>query len=335
MPGRQFTRDFDLEVGRGNVPKVSYVNKFGRNPDIDTGSDPEDIWDGGGIYVPPTQARTHDIASSSAQDAGTVLSSGTATGGSLTTLIDSGATFSSDGVTAGDVVLNDTAGDHSIVVTVDSEIQLTVRAMHHVNANASGNSYRIVTSAGTGAVVVHITNALDGSWGELTEFVVLNGTSNVATANDYFRINSAHIHGAGSNKTNVGNITLTAQTDATVTAQISAGIGRTLMAFTTVPAGKTMYVTHYKSTLNRAGAIKDAQMDVSVRIRLWGDFSDGEEVLHYEGASVNGSPAENYWKPYLKVRQMTDFWIRCESVTDSDSDVTAFFDYYLVENNLN
>ncbi len=42
------------------------VNKFGRNPDIDGGA--EDIWDGGGDWVAPTEARIHAIVSSSTSD---------------------------------------------------------------------------------------------------------------------------------------------------------------------------------------------------------------------------------------------------------------------------
>ncbi len=60
------TKDFGLEVSRGNVNGVSSLNKFGRNVDVDTGT--EDIWDGGGTWVAPTTARLHDIVSTSGSD---------------------------------------------------------------------------------------------------------------------------------------------------------------------------------------------------------------------------------------------------------------------------
>ncbi len=60
--------DFILEVQKGNVAGHSGVGKFGRNTDIDNANN-EDIWDGGGIWVAPTTARTHDIASDSTSDA--------------------------------------------------------------------------------------------------------------------------------------------------------------------------------------------------------------------------------------------------------------------------
>jgi hypothetical protein len=63
-----FDRDFYLEVSKGNVPKHSRVNKSGMNLDIDTGSFPEDLCEKGGLWVAPTAARIHNIASSDAND---------------------------------------------------------------------------------------------------------------------------------------------------------------------------------------------------------------------------------------------------------------------------
>lgn len=65
--------DFLLEVSRGNVPGFFPVNKFGNNIEIDSGVT-ADVWDGGHtgdvslLWVAPTQARTHTIASTSASD---------------------------------------------------------------------------------------------------------------------------------------------------------------------------------------------------------------------------------------------------------------------------
>ena len=58
-----------LDISRGLVPGHSYINKFGRNTDIDTTA--EDVWDGGGTY---TFSSTADIthAVSSAADTITI-----------------------------------------------------------------------------------------------------------------------------------------------------------------------------------------------------------------------------------------------------------------------
>lgn len=69
----EFFNSFLLEAARGNVAGMSTVNKFARNIQIDSGIT-ADVWDGGHtaavslIWVAPTQARTHTIASDSASD---------------------------------------------------------------------------------------------------------------------------------------------------------------------------------------------------------------------------------------------------------------------------
>ena len=66
------TYDPQLDIALGMVPGVSHVNKFGDNLVITTATDPEDIWDVGGIWIPPVVAdgaQIHNIKSSSDDDA--------------------------------------------------------------------------------------------------------------------------------------------------------------------------------------------------------------------------------------------------------------------------
>lgn len=60
-------------IGTGGVfgqpgPGHFTVNKFGRNPDVDTGTTPEDIWSGGGEYPFPSSPVSLEILSSAAAD---------------------------------------------------------------------------------------------------------------------------------------------------------------------------------------------------------------------------------------------------------------------------
>lgn len=65
--------DFGLNVQRGLVPGVSVTHVFGRNPDIDTSSGFEDIWNGGDEYTAfnATSAETISIVSDSSDDVNT------------------------------------------------------------------------------------------------------------------------------------------------------------------------------------------------------------------------------------------------------------------------
>lgn len=70
--------DFFLRIQQGLVTGYSSVLKFGRNSDVDTGAY-EDIWTGGGTWVPPTTARVHDIVSSNTNDDGSPAGTGAQT----------------------------------------------------------------------------------------------------------------------------------------------------------------------------------------------------------------------------------------------------------------
>ena len=61
------SRSFGFDIQRGKVTGFSAVNKFGRNPDVDTANN-EDIWDTGGFYSFPSAAGTVVITSGSAND---------------------------------------------------------------------------------------------------------------------------------------------------------------------------------------------------------------------------------------------------------------------------
>ncbi len=58
----------ELEVSRNAISGVERVHKFGYNPDIDTGTDPEDVWDYGTLYPFLAAAATLYASSSSGSD---------------------------------------------------------------------------------------------------------------------------------------------------------------------------------------------------------------------------------------------------------------------------
>ena len=321
--------DSYLDIAKCNLSGTTHINKFGKQLITGSGVANNDIMgNGSGVYTPPTANRIHQVKSDSIQDKGTLIGTYTSTTFGLDKFIDSGATFITDGVSVGDVIVNDTNGDHSLVVSVDSETVLTVENWHHSEDSNVGDTFRIGSSNGTGAVFVHIKNGQQKDGTELTEFILMNGTTNVPTVNTYFRITRVHVHGVGTNKTNVGTITLIADTDATTTALISPNTGQTLMAFYHIPYGKTGYLTSLYSSMFRSDKVSDAAADIQLMSNLWG--SDG---VNTEFSIAVGSAGVNKdFKPYKVISQGTDIWIRSINTTDTNSTISAGFDIILVDN---
>lgn len=73
---------FEDRIAQGLLPGYRRVALYGNNPDIDPGTEPEDVWPGGGVYPWLTAASALEIVSSSAADAaaGTGARSVTITG---------------------------------------------------------------------------------------------------------------------------------------------------------------------------------------------------------------------------------------------------------------
>lgn len=277
---------YSWDIAEGNVADHDALRKFGHNSDIP--ATPEDVWDGSAVYVYLTSAEQLQVASADIDDQGNVVSSGTATGGSTTTLVDSGADFVGDGVAAGDIVLNDTNAQYGIVKTVDSGIQLTMElAMRGSStvaasvANASGDTYRVVNANDSGAAVVEL-QGLDGSYNLLFEYIVLNGQANVTTIASFLRVFRMRVLLAGASGWNEGAVTGSNNADTNVLAQITAQRNQTLMALWTVPAGKTAFLTHFYAYTSSS---KATEVILCVR-ELGGTFQVKKLITIFEGGQT-------------------------------------------------
>lgn len=60
---------FAMAAGLGVVPGATRVVLLGHNPDVDTTTDPEDVWEGGGLFPFLSSAQTLEVVSTSAADA--------------------------------------------------------------------------------------------------------------------------------------------------------------------------------------------------------------------------------------------------------------------------
>jgi hypothetical protein len=120
-------------------------------------------------------------------------------------------------------------------------------------------------SAGTGARTISIAG-LDANYNEISETVILNGQTEVNTVNSYLRIFRMYVVTAGSGATAAGTIyagtgTVTSGVPANIYGMITLTANQTQMAFWTVPAGYTFYLTgvYYSSANSTANASTNFQ----------------------------------------------------------------------------
>jgi hypothetical protein len=322
-------RPFDLRVAQDVEPGWDSVAKFGENPDIDPGSF-EDVWELGGKYVTPTEPRIHDISSTLAADAGTVVSFGTATGSSNQyCLIDDSATFITDGVAVGDTILNDTRMLIGQVeaVTSETEISCGLFGMRYPSTGfpnggfSPGESYRVVTNGSTGASILYL-QGLNANFLMETEFLVLNGTTAVSTAKAYVRQFRARVFGPNTSGA-VGTISSVAQTDLTTSLQVVNGNNQTLMAIYTIPVNFHGYLTSFWGTLSK----KQAGYS-TVRLRV-GRLSNISYIQHSRALGTSGSSGFKFiFDVPLAITGGADVFVEADS-SANDMGVSAGFDIKL------
>lgn len=169
---------------------------------------------------------------------------------------------------------------------------------------------------GTGARTIVITG-LDTAYAEQTEVIIMNGTTPVVTTRtDWFRPRAITVITSGSNRANVGTITLRVSGGGALRSTILPDNAQSFNGFYTVPAGLTAYLLQYTPTIPK-------NEDVSIRslVTLLGsgtDISGGEAKVYQNAIAVAFQT-----NPVLV--QKTDFHLLAKS-TNEDVNVSIGFE---------
>lgn len=262
------------DIAEGNVPDHVTWSKIGYAPSMVTNVN-TDVWSYSAtqpVYIFPTVAMGMEVLSSNnTDDIGTVIHSGTSTGGTTTSIINSAENFLTT-TAIGDCVVLDKSGtvpEYGYITAIVSNTEITVGGGFSHGGTGSGRVYSIIDESATaGAHIVEISY-LDGTYAEKTEIVILNGTTVIPTVNtDLFRINSFRVMAAGVNKVPTGNLTIRHLANTPVYSYITTGFNRARNAIYTVPLGKTLYVTDFNGGYATTGNANKEYARITTRANI-------------------------------------------------------------------
>ena len=341
-------KDYLLAIEEGNVTGREYFVIRGENDSVTTGTQ-ENMWTVGGTYVPPTDERLHDIVSTSDQDVGTLLLEGTATGGAFNLLEDTAEDFIAGGVTYGDLIINVSKGAHGYSFlgfgnfVLGTTFVLITKLKSGAGANVlnvieeikfeEGDGYKIVRSSGTGASAVKLINQMDHRYFPFGDapggvsYFILNGTTGVTTNRVLMRCNKMEVVHAGSNKSNTGAITLTAQVDSTITQRIEINDSISRNAFFTTVGRTVAFLVDYTARLTK-NTIGNARATISLYSQRDGFISsantDGgsgqgnSAIIRLEEIQLNANGYPMHQQTYtggIELPGKTDVWLVVSDVT--------------------
>lgn len=236
------------DVAEGNVEDHAAWAKIGFNGALVAATE-ADLWSATGtVNFPASAMQMEIISSNNVDDIGTSIKSGTATGGSATSLVDSSANFlAATAVAVGDaVLLLGSVMEYGFVTAVAGTALTIGGGFSRGGSAAAGVAYSVLDKSATLGAQAVAVEYLDGSWTTKWTLAIMNGTTEVATtATDIYRVQSFRVVVAGSNGKPTGNLTLRNLANTPVYSYITAGYTRARNCAYTVPAGKVLYVTEF------------------------------------------------------------------------------------------
>ena len=178
---------------------------------------------------------------------------------------------------------------------------------------------------------------LDGTGALQNETITLTNTTEVNTANAYWRIfrliNIGTVDYAGI-VTCQARETAGGVSDNTEVARILVGDNQTLMALYTVPAGKTAYMIQYSGSIDSpAGSVTSADMRLYIRPATSVSARTVFQIKNHQGMVPDGtSHFLHRWGAPLKIDAFSDIALRGSSTGGTGVDMHGDFDLILVDN---
>lgn len=188
------------------------------------------------------------------------------------------------------------------------------------------------TAAGTGARSVTIVG-LDANYKQITEVVILNGTTLVPTVNLFLRVNVFNITSAGSGEVNAGDITLRVVSAGATQGVIKANYGFGRSCIYTVPADNTLFIIALAmSVVQPVGTNANSAV-----FGVFGVFRRSSTKVRLIPIEFNITSNQPYVHPAqlgIILPQKTDFTLRVTGVSQNATSVVASMEGILVGNDV-
>lgn len=171
----------------------------------------------------------------------------------------------------------------------------TAARIHNIKSTSA-----LDTAAGTGARTLLILGVQ--AWddpGPSFEILAMNGITDVPTVNAWVVIHRMIVLTWDTAGPNVGTITATAVTDATITAQIGAGSGQTQMAIYAVTAQQTLFVPGFYASVAASNAALSA---IDLTLLSW-DANNATEAYVIKG-TIGVERGRPFYTPFIPEKEI-------------------------------
>jgi len=178
-------------------------------------------------------------------------------------------------------------------------------------------------TAGSGAQAI-LMKGLDADYREISETVILNGTTDVHPTLDYLRIHRVEVvKNAGAGAINAGVITIDID-GSNIMAQILAGFGQTTQCVYTIPANYTGWLLEFDVGMVALAVAKNAQGQLMVK-----EYDSGIWLVkHVFGISTDKDYFHNY-EMNVEVKPKSDIRLRIFEASADNLFVSASMSIYL------
>jgi hypothetical protein len=217
----------------------------------------------------------------------------------------------------------DTGTAEDVIGQGGTYVQPTAARVHNFVSDSVND-----TSAGTGARTLLI-RGIDGSSNQASETITMNGTTPVASVSSYLHIHLVQVVTVGSTGSNVGTITATAVTDATVTITVEPTLNQSTSSIYLVPTGYKAYIIKIRARMSQATASATSNVDLLVKAS-----GGGYQLKTRLGLNNSGSSFvfNDYTMSSPFIIQAGSFIkMRCSSVSNNNTEIMGEYDLILVQ----